>query len=149
MHACFLLYLKVFFDALLGVVFYCIFFFCGQGQSGCGCPLLIIIIIIIKIRFDTCQKVFNIGINYPPCLAMPLANQGDLELEVEVEDQSDCEVVSVETEGKVLIRPFTYLMVNLTLSCLPIYPMPSLKVFYQNMDYYNELNIYQISKSTQ
>ena len=31
----------------------------------------------------------------------------------------------------------------LTLSCLPIYPMPSLKVFYQNMDYYNELNIYQ------
>ena len=32
---------------------------------------------------------------------------------------------------------------RLTLSCLPIYPMPSLKVFYQNMDYYNELNIYQ------
>ena len=32
---------------------------------------------------------------------------------------------------------------KLTLSCLPIYPMPSLKVFYQNMDYYNELNIYQ------
>ena len=32
---------------------------------------------------------------------------------------------------------------NLTLSCLPIYPMPSPKVFYQNMDYYNELNIYQ------
>ena len=32
---------------------------------------------------------------------------------------------------------------DLTLSCLPIYPMPSLKVFYQNMDYYNELNIYQ------
>ena len=31
----------------------------------------------------------------------------------------------------------------LTLSCLPIYPMPSLKVFYQNMDYSNELNIYQ------
>ena len=31
----------------------------------------------------------------------------------------------------------------LTLSCLPIYPMPSLKVFYQNMDYYDELNIYQ------
>ena len=31
----------------------------------------------------------------------------------------------------------------LTLSCLPIYPMPSLKVFYQNMDYYNELNIYK------
>ena len=31
----------------------------------------------------------------------------------------------------------------LTLSCLPIYPMSSLKVFYQNMDYYNELNIYQ------
>ena len=28
-------------------------------------------------------------------------------------------------------------------SILPIYPMPSLKVFYQNMDYYNELNIYQ------
>ena len=34
-------------------------------------------------------------------------------------------------------------MRTLTLSCLPIYPMPSLKVFYQNMDYYNELNIYQ------
>ena len=33
--------------------------------------------------------------------------------------------------------------IYLTLSCLPIYPMPSLKVFYQNMDYYNELNIYQ------
>ena len=31
--------------------------------------------------------------------------------------------------------------IGLTLSCLPIYPMPSLKVFYQNMDYYNELNI--------
>ena len=31
----------------------------------------------------------------------------------------------------------------ITLSCLPIYPMPSLKVFYQNLDYYNELNIYQ------
>ena len=33
--------------------------------------------------------------------------------------------------------------ISLTLSCLPIYPMPSLKVFCQNMDYYNELNIYQ------
>ena len=36
-----------------------------------------------------------------------------------------------------------FVVYSLTLSCLPIYPMPSLKVFYQNMDYYNELNIYQ------
>ena len=34
---------------------------------------------------------------------------------------------------------------SLTLFCLPTYPMPSLKVFYQNMDYYNELNIKKYS----
>ena len=39
--------------------------------------------------------------------------------------------------------PIIEYIISLTLSCLPIYPMPSLKVFYQNMDYYNELNIYQ------
>ena len=43
----------------------------------------------------------------------------------------------------IIITFSSKLIMNKLDNSLPIYPMPSLKVFYQNMDYYNELNIYQ------
>ena len=51
--------------------------------------------------------------------------------------------VVIDFSFMISVNRYKSTWVALTLSCLPIYPMPSLKVFYQNMDYYNELNIYQ------
>ena len=58
-------------------------------------------------------------------------------------DKSNFETGSIGKNNFLVLFCFKVQISPLTLSCLPIYPMPSLKVFYQNMDYYNELNIYQ------